>query len=175
MKTDINKLVVYFSHVGDTLNVGKVNKGNNEILAEYIGDYMKADLFRLEDPTQYPESYKHMKEVVRNMKYAKKRPKPVNGYPNLDKYDLVFLIFPIWEEDMPMIIHTFIENNDFTNKTLIPVCTHESSGICNTYQYIKEFIVEANVIVTDFCMLGTEARKPTAKKIVEDWLKSLGY
>ena len=40
---------------------------------------------------------------------------------------------------------------------------------------IKDFIVEAKVIVTDFCMRGTEARIPEAKKTIENWLKSLGY
>ena len=168
-------LVVYFSYVGDTLNVGIVKEGNNEFLAKYIGEYMKADLFRLEDPTKYPENFKAMKEFAKNLKYAKKRPKSKNGYPDLEKYDIIFLIYPIWNDDIPMVVHTFIETNDFTNKTLIPLCTHESSGICNTYQYIKDFIVEAKVIATYFSMIGTEARKPSAKATIEKWLKSLGY
>ena len=168
-------LVVYFSYIGDTLNVGIVNKGNNEFLAKYIGDYMKADIFRLEDPTQYPERFKQMKEFANNLKYAKKRPKSKKGFPNLEPYDVIFLIYPIWNDDIPMVVHTFIEGCDFTNKTLIPLCTYGTSGICNTYQYIKEFIVEANVIVTNFSMLGTEARKPEAKNKIEDWPKNLGY
>ena len=175
MKKESKNLVVYFSCTGDTLNVGIVTKGNNEFLAKYIGDYMKADLFRLEDPTQYPENFKQWKEFAKNLKYAKKRPKSKTGFPNLEKYDTIFLIYPIWNDDIPMIVHTFIETNDFTDKTLIPLCTHEPSGICNTYQYIKDFIVEAKVIVTDFSMIGSEARKPSAKNIIENLLKSLGY
>ena len=175
MKNAKKCLVVYFSYIGETLNVGMVKEGNNEFLAKYIGEYMKADLFRLEDPTQYPERFKQMKEFANNLKYAKKRPKPKNGVPNLEPYDIIFLIYPIWNNDIPMIVHSFIETNDFTDKTLIPLCTHETSGICGTYQYIKDFIVEAKVIVTDFCMRGTEARIPEAKKTIENWLKSLGY
>ena len=105
----------------------------------------------------------------------KKRPRSKKGFPNLEPYNIIFLIYPIWNEDLPMIIHTFIETNDFTDKKLIPLCTYEPSGICGTYQYIKDFIVEANVIVTEFGMKGTEARKPEAKKTIENWLKSLGY
>ena len=175
MKKENKNLVVYFSYIGETLNVGVVTKGNNEFLAKYIGDYMKADLFRLEDPTQYPEQFKRMKEFAKNLKYAKKRPKSKTDYPDLEKYDTIFILYPIWNDDIPMVVHTFIENNDFTGKTLIPICTHESSGICNTYQYIKDFIVEAKVIVTDYSMIGTEARKPSAKNAIENWLKSLGY
>ena len=175
MKNEKKCLVVYFSYIGDTLNVGIVKKGNNEFLAKYISEYMKADLFRLEDPTPYPEKFKQMKEYAKNLKYAKKRPRSKKGFPNLDPYNIIFLIYPIWNEDLPMIIHTFIETNDFTDKKLIPLCTYEPSGICGTYQYIKDFIVEANVIVTEFGMEGTEARKPEAKKTIENWLKSLGY
>ena len=174
-KKETKTLVVYFSYIGDTLNVGKVEKGNNEFLAKYIGDYMKADLFRLEDSTQYPEEFKRMKAYANELRYAKKRPRSKTGFPNVEPYDIIFLIYPIWNDDIPMVVHSFIEKTDFTDKTLIPLCTHEVSGICKTYQYFKDFLVEAKVIVTDFCMLGTEARKPEAKKTIEDWLKSLGY
>ena len=168
-------LVIYFSYRGDTLNVGMVDKGNNEFLAEYIGNYMKADLYSIEDSTQYPEKFKAMKEFVNNLRYAKKRPRAKNGFPNVEPYDTIFLIYPIWNDDIPMVIHSFIEKTDFTNKTIIPLCTHEVSGICKTYQYIKDYLIEAKVIVTDFCMIGAEARKPEAKQTIENWLKSLGY
>ena len=74
-----------------------------------------------------------------------------------------------------MVVHTYIETNDFSGKALIPLCTHESSGICNTYQYIKDFIIEEHVIVTDFSILGTEARKPEAKNIIENLLKTWAF
>ena len=73
MKKEQKCLVVYFSYIGDTLNVGIVEKGNNEFLAKYISEYMKADLFRLEDPTHYPAKFKQMKEYANNLKYAKKK------------------------------------------------------------------------------------------------------
>ena len=44
---------------------------------------------------------------------------------------------------------SFIENSDFIDKTIIPIWPNEPSGICGTYQYIKDLIVEANVIVID--------------------------
>ena len=175
MKKENKTLVVYFSYIGDTLNVGMVEKGNNEFLAEYISDYLKADLFSLEDPTEYPSNFTQMKIFANNMKYAKKRPKSKKGFPDLKSYDTIFLIYPIWNEDIPMAVHTFIEKNDFTGKTLIPLCTHENSGICGTYQYIKDYVIEAKVIVSDFCMKGTEARKPEAKSTIEKWLKSIEF
>ena len=168
-------LIVFFSYVGQTENVGIVKEGNNAFLAHHIGKYMDADIFRLEDPTQYPDNLTAMKRVVKNMQYAQKRPRSARGYPNLKPYDKIFLIYPIWNKDIPLVFYSFLENNDFAGKTVIPLCSQESSGICGTYEKIKLLLVEANVVVTDFCMKGTEARKPEAEKKIEDWLKSLGY
>ena len=168
-------LIVFFSYVGETENVGKVKEGNNAFLAYHIGKYTDADIFRLEDPTQYPDNLKDMKRVVQNMQYAQKRPRSSKPYPNLNPYDKIFLIYPIWNKDIPLVFYSFLENNEFVGKTVIPLCSQESSGICGTYEKIKLLLEEANVIVTDFCMKGKEARNPEAQEKIEEWLKSLGY
>ena len=103
-----------------------------------------------------------------------KRPKSKKGFPDLNPFDTIFLLYPIWNDDL-FIYDSFIKNSDFTDKTVIRICPHEPSGICRTYQYIKDFIVEANVIVIDFNMYGTKAGKPEAKQEIEKWLKSFGY
>ena len=72
MEKEQKCLVVYFSYIGDILNLGVVKKGNNEFIAKYIGDYMKADFFRLEDPIQYPDRFKQMKEFANNFYLCKK-------------------------------------------------------------------------------------------------------
>ena len=177
METNSKKttLIILFTHIGNTENVGRVKEGNNAFIAHHIANYMNADIFRLEDPTEYPDSLIAMKRFVRNMQYAKRRPRSLHNNPDLNPYDKIFLIYPIWNKDIPLIFYSFLEKNDFAGKTVIPLCSQESSGICGTYEKIKSLLIEANVIVTDFCMKGTEARKPAAQKTIEDWLKSLGY
>ena len=98
----------------------------------------------------------------------KKRPKSKIGFPDLNPFVTLFLL-------NLFACDSFIKNSDFTDKTVIRICPHEPSGICRTYQYIKDFIVEANVIVIDFNMYGTKAGKPEAKQEIEKWLKSFGY
>lgn len=48
---------------------------------------------------------------------------------NLKEYDIIFLGYPIWWGQAPRIISTFLENGDFSGKTIIPFCTSHSSGI----------------------------------------------
>ena len=44
-------------------------------------------------------------------------------------YDIVFIGYPNWGDDMPHIVYTFLEQYDFSDKTIIPFCTSGSSGI----------------------------------------------
>ena len=48
---------------------------------------------------------------------------------NWDSYDMVFIGYPIWWGIAAWPMNTFVENNDFTGKTVIPFCTSSSSGI----------------------------------------------
>ena len=47
----------------------------------------------------------------------------------MDKYDIVFIGYPIWHGQAPRIISTFLESYDFSGKTIVPFCTSHSSGI----------------------------------------------
>jgi hypothetical protein len=51
------------------------------------------------------------------------------GTISVDNYDVVFLGYPIRWGEAPKIIYTFLENGDFSGKTIIPFCTSHSSGI----------------------------------------------
>ncbi|MEE5994034.1 MAG: flavodoxin [Oscillospiraceae bacterium] len=46
---------------------------------------------------------------------------------NFDDYDVVFVGYPIWWGDMPVIMYTFLESYDWTGKGVIPFNTHEGS------------------------------------------------
>ena len=60
------------------------------------------------------------------------RPEVANTVENMQAYDTVFLAFPIWWYVAPSIIHTFLEQYDFSGKTIIPVATSGGSGMGQT-------------------------------------------
>lgn len=50
----------------------------------------------------------------------------------MEQYDTIILGYPIWHEQAPRIIDTFLESYDFSGKTIVPFCTSHSSGIGNS-------------------------------------------
>lgn len=76
----------------------------------------------------YPKSYdKTVSQAEREQK-NKARPKIKGELPIVSKYDTIFLGYPIWWNDIPMIVRTFMDQVDLNNKTIIPFSTNASSG-----------------------------------------------
>lgn len=133
-----NILVAFFSRADENYNVGTVAIGNTQILAEYIADEVGADSFHIETVTPYPKDYDDCCDVAKQELNDKARPEIQGGVDNMEQYDIVFLGYPIWWGDMPMAIYTFIESYDWSDKVVIPFCTHEGSGLSGTDSNIKD-------------------------------------
>lgn len=59
---------------------------------------------------------------------------------------VIFLGFPNWNANLPMPLYTFLEEYDFSGKTIIPFTTHGGSGFSRTIQIISELQPNATVI-----------------------------
>ena len=46
-------LIIYFSRADENYAVGFINKGNTEVIAEYIKDYTNADIIKIEPAIPY--------------------------------------------------------------------------------------------------------------------------
>ena len=174
--TKKSKIVVaYFSRADENYGVGVITEGNTSILAKMIAEKTGADLFEIKPAKAYPKEYKPATEIAKTEKEEKARPEIVGTLPDMEKYDVVFLGYPIWWSDLPMAVYTFLEKENFKGKTIIPFCTHEGSGIGNTEQFIKD-TTKANM-KQGFEMRGATAQnsRDEAKTEIENWLKSIGY
>ena len=167
-------LIAYFSLKGDTYNIGMVEEGNTEILANYITNYVKGDLYHIVGDNKYPED--HMEIVSQAKKEMKQnlRPKLVNQINNFEQYDIIFIGYPIWYKIPPMAVYSFLENFDFSNKNVYLFCTHEGSGQSGTFSLIQNILNKAKVSTNGLVMKGTDTRESNAKEKVEYWLKKLG-
>ena len=89
-------------------------------------------------------------------------------------YDTVFIGGPVWWGTYPQVMFTFFKKhaNDLKGKTVIPITTHEGSGLANCVEDVKDAFPGANV-QKGFSIYGHEVR--TEKKKVEKWLNGLGY
>ena len=168
-------LVAYFSRADENYNVGTIEKGNTQIIAEYIASEIGADMFHIETVTPYPASYKECCDAAKQELADKARPE-ITGNVDLSQYDTVFLGYPIWWGDLPMAVYTFMERYDWSGKTVIPFNTHEGSGTAGTYDKIAATL--SGVTMRDgMAMQGKTAQafSGSAKQTVREWLDGLGY
>ena len=63
----------------------------------------------------------------------------------VDQYDTILLGYPNWWGDMPMPLYTFLEENDFAGKTIIPFTVHGGSGFSDTVDTIAQLQPDAQV------------------------------
>ena len=168
-------LVVYFSKTGENYNVGTVDVGNTAMMASYIKEYLNADSFEIVPVKKYPDDYKTSTEIAKKEQNDNARPEIKNTLNNFSDYDTVFIGYPIWWGDLPMIVYTFLGNYDFTGKKVIPFNTHEGSGSAGTYNKIKNKLPNSNVFTNGLAIQGKTARTDNGKEQTIKWLKELGY
>lgn len=170
-----NILVAYFSRADENYNVGTVEVGNTQILAEFIADEVGADSFHIETVNAYPADYDDCCDVAKQELADKARPEIQGGVDNMEQYDIVFLGYPIWWGDMPMAVYTFMESYDWSDKVVIPFCTHEGSGLSGTDSNIKD--ATGAQVLTAIDMRGTTAQElnDDTKQTVRSWLDDLGF
>ena len=173
--TDSKILVVYFSRTGENYNVGNVEVGNTAMVASYIKDYLKADSFEIIPTNKYSDKYQECLDQATKEKNENARPEIQNKITNFDQYDTIFVGYPIWWGDLPMIMHTFFESYDFNGKKVIPFNTHEGSGDAGTYSTVQKDLPKANVTTDGLALDGKTARSDDGKQKTIDWLKGLGY
>ncbi|WP_243111259.1 flavodoxin [Acutalibacter sp. 1XD8-33] len=152
-------MVVYFSW-----------SGNTEAVAEAIVQQTGADVFRIQPETPYTDDYDALLDIAKEEQAEGARPAISGRLENLEQYDVVFLGFPNWWGDMPMILYTFLDEYDLSGKTIAPFVTSGGSGFSGTINAIES--AEPDAAITGGLSLGSsEAREP--EQAVADWLQGL--
>ena len=99
------------------------------------------------------------------------RPELTSHIENLDEYDVIFVGYPNWWYDMPMVMYSFFEEYDFSGKTIIPFDVHNGSRFSSTISTIQELEPDAVVIEDGFTV--NERNVPDAAEDVQTWLDGL--
>ena len=167
-------LVVYFSRANENYSVGTVEVGNTELLAKEIIAKTGADEFKIELKTPYPVNYQEAVDRATKERNEQARPE-YTGDIDIASYGTIFLGFPSWWGDMPMVVYNFIEKHDFSGKTVIPFNTHEGSGNSGTYDILKSKMSGATLKGGGFNVLGSTARTDDGIKKLDDFLNTLGF
>lgn len=67
----------------------------------------------------------------------KSRPKIKNKIESIDEYETIYVGYPNWWGEMPMILYTFFEDYDLSNKTITLFCTSGESRLLDTEKTIQ--------------------------------------
>lgn len=176
-----NILIAYFS-VMETDGVDTVSGasrvavngevfGNNEYIAQIIQRETGGELFAIETVQDYPTTHDPLLEFAYNEKADNARPELATQIENLDSYDVIFLGYPNWNADLPMPLYTFLEEYDFSGKTIVPFTTHGGSGFSRTIQTISELQPNATVIFDGLSISRNSVSG--AESDVVDWVNGL--
>ncbi len=95
-------------------------------------------MFEIESVEPYPDTYDGLLDILREEMSENARPEIAGIIGNISDYDTVFIGYPIWWGDMPMIVYNFLESYDFSEKTVIPFCTHGGSRLSGTEDTIAD-------------------------------------
>ena len=162
-------IVVYYSRTGENYSVGNITVGNTAKVAAEIAKQTGADLFEIKPVKPYPANYQKCIEVAQQEKEDNARPQIATTVENFGQYRTVYLGYPNWWGDMPMIVYTFIESQNFDGKTVIPFVTHEGSGLSGTPQKLRKALPKATVTDGIAITGSTAQNKPdeVTKKVSE--------
>lgn len=173
--TNGKNLVAYFSmpdNVDDsTVVIDGETLGSTQYMAYVIQETVGADIFRIEPETPYPTDHDELVDLAKEEQNDNARPKIKDTIKNFDTYENIFVGYPNWWGDMPMILYSFFDEYDFSGKTIIPFNTHGGSGFSGTVSTIKE--LEPNAEVLDGKSISRNDIQDAEQEIV-DWVNSLG-
>ena len=159
---------------GKTLVVYYSATGNTKAVAEMIAEETNGDLFEIEPKDSYSED---------DLDWTDSNSRVAREYENEDErhvelvsstvnhwedYDTIFVGYPIWWGIAAWPVNTFIENNDFTNKTVVPFCTSASSGLGQSGELLAQEAADGD------WQEGQRFSSSTSNSEVQEWLNELG-
>lgn len=164
-------LVIYFSRSGENYFGGElksIEKGNTEVIAEYIQEFTGADLFKVEPAMDYPKDYMKCIDVAKKELNDDARPQLKETLQDVSSYDTIYIGFPNWWGTLPMPMFTQLEQLDFTGKVIKPFVTHEGSGFGKSQNDLKK-LCSGGEIRKGFSVSG--AKVYDVADVVKSWIE----
>ncbi len=153
-------LIAYFSKTGNT-----------ETIANMIASLTGGDLFKVETVVPYPDDYDETVDIAKEEQDNDARPELSTHVENMEQYDVIYLGYPNWWGTMPQAMFTFLEEYDFSGKTIIPFCTHGGSALGRSEGDIASLAPDA-ALLDGLAVRGSSV--DSAQGTVEEWLDGLG-
>ncbi len=163
-------MIIYFSRADENYFGGAmkyIEKGNTEVISEYIQELTNADMFKVEPLEPYSANYMTCIEEAKVR--TKTHNAPIkNAVPDITPYEVIYIGSPVYWGGMPEELFTALKELDFTGKTIKPFVTHEGSGLSSIPSQLKS-ICKGATIADAIAITGSTVT--SAKGKVESWVK----
>lgn len=158
---DSNVLVAYFSWS---------SSHNTQTMAGYIAEETGGELFRLIPEDPYPTDYNEVLDIAQSEQAENARPALAQDLTDeqFAQYDVIFVGYPIWYYDAPMIVYTFLEAHDFSGKTIVPFATSGGSGL-NEEDDFRE--ITGATVMEGLCIRNISSSG--ARDDIREWLDGM--
>ncbi len=143
--------------------------GNMQYMAMTIQEAIGGGLFRIETTEEYPLEHETLVNQAKEEQNEDARPELATHIENVEQYNIIFLGYPNWWGDMPQPLYTFLEEYDFSGKTIIPFNSHGGSGFSNTIEEIKK--LQPNATVKDDGLSISRNDVADSEQEITDWAK----
>ncbi len=154
-------LVAYFSATNTTQGI-----------AEHIANGLNADIYEIVPEEPYTDADLNYNDnnsrTTIEMNDPDARPAITGSVEDMEQYDIVFIGYPIWWEEAPRIVSTFVESYDFSGKTIVPFCTSGGSGVGSSATNLEQLTDGADWLP------GKRLNGSDSQDTVMEWVNGLG-
>ena len=157
--------------VDATTSASVLAPGNAAKLAAWIQEAVGGDLHSIVVEEPYSSDYDECLDRAAEEKADNARPALTTHVENMEDYDIVFLGFPNWWYTLPMPVLTFVEEYDWSGKTVVPFVTHGTGGLSSTIRDLTAALPEDTTILEPIGVYRPEV--DTSQGSVQDWLAGL--
>lgn len=143
-------------------------EGNTAWTAGLIAEELGADQIFLEAADAYPVDYDELVDQAKNEQNEGYHPE-LKEIPDLSPYSTVILVTPNWWADLPMPLYTFLEEEDWNGKTIVPVVVHGGSGFSGILDTLSTYADTDE----DNALSISRSSLIESEQMIRDWAKEL--
>lgn len=142
-------------------------------LAEMIQKNTGADLVSIRTSIKYQANIDRLIDFAADEQKRKARPPIISKHDDLGSYDVVFIGYPVWWYDLPMVMYSFFDKYDLAGKRIIPFCVHNGSRFSSTIATIAKLEPRAHVDTNGYSVSIQQIDSAATETAIARWVSEL--
>lgn len=161
------------SDVDATASASVLLPGNVGQMAAWIQDEIGGDLFSIQVNDPYSADYDECLDRAAEEKAQNARPALKNKVEKFEEYDIIFIGYPNWWYTAPMAVFSFLEEYDFSVKTVVLFCSHGTGGLALSVKDISDALPDSTIENNVIGVYRDDVAE--SHDTVKKWLNEIGY